>query len=246
MRSIDAAACHEWEKARCAEVGASSFNADRGVLSRILDFAVREGLLLENPARVLQRRKMPKPSLVIPTRDQFQKLVAQLRHADCRAEHAANLIELLAYSGMRLGEAVSLCWGDVDFDRGMFTVTGGEGGTKNHEARTVPIFPAMQHLLERVAANNPARQTTARIIPIGTAKKALGTACRKAGLPSFHHHSLRHYFVSNAIEAGVDFKVIAGWVGHKDGGILVAKTYGRLRDAHSFEMAKRMTFSAVA
>ncbi len=55
---------------------------------------------------------------------------------------------------------------------------------------------------------------------------------------------MRHYFVSNAIEAGVDFKVIAGWVGHKDGGVLVAKTYGHLRDAHSFEMAKRMTFTA--
>ena len=50
-------------------------------------------------------------------------------------------------------------------------------------------------------------------------------------------------FVSSAIEAGVDFKVIAGWVGHKDGGVLVAKTYGHLRNTHSFEMAKRMTFS---
>jgi hypothetical protein len=37
---------------------------------------------------------------------------------------------------------------------------------------------------------------------------------------------LRHYFVSNAIEAGVDFKTIAVWVRHKDGGLLVAKTYG--------------------
>lgn len=33
-------------------------------------------------------------------------------------------------------------------------------------------------------------------------------------------------------------------MGHKDGGVLVAKTYGHLRDTHSFEMAKRMTFSA--
>jgi len=56
---------------------------------------------------------------------------------------------------------------------------------------------------------------------------------------------MRHYFCSNAIEAGIDFKVIAGWLGHKDGGILVAKTYGHLRDTHSFEMAKRMTSSAL-
>jgi integrase len=70
------------------------------------------------------------------------------------------------------------------------------------------------------------------------------SACKKAGLPEFHHHSLRHFFVSNAIEQGVDFKTIAAWVGHKDGGMLVAKTYGHLRDTHSAEMAKRMTFNA--
>jgi hypothetical protein len=50
----------------------------------------------------------------------------------------------------------------------------------------------------------------------------------------------------NTIETGVDFKAIAGWLGHKDGGLLVAKTYGHLRDEHSATMAKRMTFEAVS
>ena len=40
---------------------------------------------------------------------------------------------------------------------------------------------------------------------------------RKAKLPTFNHHDMRHYFCSNAIEADIDFKVIAGWLGHKDG-----------------------------
>jgi site-specific recombinase XerD len=55
---------------------------------------------------------------------------------------------------------------------------------------------------------------------------------------------MRHFFASNAIEAGVDFKAIADWLGHKDGGILVAQTYGHLRAEHSMEMAKRITFNA--
>ncbi len=57
---------------------------------------------------------------------------------------------------------------------------------------------------------------------------------------------MRHFFCSNAIESGVDFKVIAGWLGHVDGGVLVARTYGHLRDVHSREMAKRITFDAAA
>ena len=56
---------------------------------------------------------------------------------------------------------------------------------------------------------------------------------------------MRHFFCSNAIEAGCDFKVIAGWLGHKDGGVLVAMTYGHLRSEHSAAMAKRIVFDAV-
>ena len=55
---------------------------------------------------------------------------------------------------------------------------------------------------------------------------------------------MRHFFCSNAIEAGCDFKVIAGWLGHKDGGVLVAMTYGHLRSEHSAAMAKRIVFDA--
>jgi site-specific recombinase XerD len=71
-------------------------------------------------------------------------------------------------------------------------------------------------------------------------------ARKPEGLPVFTHHCMRHYFVSNAIEAGVDFKTIAAWVGHKDGGLQVAKTHGHLHDAHPFVTAKRMRFAAAA
>jgi site-specific recombinase XerD len=64
------------------------------------------------------------------------------------------------------------------------------------------------------------------------------------GLPQYSHHTLRHFFTSNAIEKGIDFKVIAEWLGHADGGVLVARTYGHLRAEHSARMAKRMDFDA--
>ena len=169
-------------------------------------------------------------------------MVAQMR-TDSRSVDAANFAEFLAYSGCRLGEATAMVWGDVDFDLKNFTVTGGEQGTKNHEARTVPLFSPLERLLLTMCEAMPSAATpTTPIFPIQSAKKAIGTACRKATLPHFTHHSLRHFFCSNAIEAGADFKVIAGWLGHNDGGILVAKTYGHLRDEHSVMMAQRMTF----
>ena len=56
---------------------------------------------------------------------------------------------------------------------------------------------------------------------------------------------MRHFFCSNCIEAGVDFLALSRWLGHSDGGVLVGKTYGHLRQEHSTAMAKRITFDAI-
>ncbi len=201
--------------------------------------------MLDNPVKLIKRRKAEKSVIAIPTQEQFRALVSTLRTADDRTIHAADLVELLAYSGMRLGEAIELRLGDINFQRNIFLVTGGKTGTKNHEVRAVPLFPAMVQLIERILDRQSLRADDL-LIPIRSAKKALITACKKAGIPNYTHHSFRHYFVSNAIEAGINFAPIAGWVGHKDGGLLVANTYtyGHLRDDHSMEMAKRMVFTA--
>lgn len=206
-----------------------------------MNYAMREGLVTNNPALTIGWRKMPKRKIFIPTKEQFATLINTIRSFDPRAWGGADLVELLAYSGMRLSEATGMVWGEIDFERGQFTVTGGAKGTKNHEARTVPLFTALRSLLERLKQQQPPTPTQ-RVIPIATAKTAIGHACEKAGLPHFHHHLFRHFFVSQAIENGVDFKTISAWVGHKDGGVLVAKTYGHLSDVHSAAMAKKMTF----
>jgi integrase len=54
--------------------------------------------------------------------------------------------------------------------------------------------------------------------------------CEHAKLPNvgFHVHDLRHLFCSFCVMAGIDFMTIAGWAGHKDGGILIGKVYGHL------------------
>ncbi len=246
IRNVNAQHCEAWMAGRGKSISAASYKHERRVLIAVLDYAIRDGLLLDNPARTaVPVRKIPKSKPTIPTRDQFVKLVETVRAADQRAQPAADLIELLGSSGMRLGEAVNLTWADVDWKRETFVVTGGTVLTKNSEQRVVPLFPAMRELLERIRGTTAPAETS-RVVAIENAKTAIITGCKKAGLPPFMHHDFRHYFCSNAIEAGIDFKVIGGWLGHKDGGYLVAKTYGHLRDTHSFDMAKRMTFSATS
>lgn len=242
VRNITKGDCDTWATDRSAKRSASTYNNERETLQAIFTYAQREGMIIDNPASHLGRRKAVHKIPEIPTRDQFRRLVAEMRKLDQRAAAGADLVELLAYSGMRLSEAVNLRWRDVDFERGCFSITGGEQGVKNLEARVVPLFPSLRRFLEDKAVGPHAADDV--VIGIGKARRSMDSAAKKAGLPSFTHHSLRHYFASNAIEAGIDFKVIASWLGHKDGGVLAAKTYGHLRDTHSFEMAKRMDFSA--
>jgi integrase len=64
-------------------------------------------------------------------------------------------------------------------------------------------------------------------------------------LPSikrFTHHGLRHLFTTRAIESGVDVPTVAKWLGHKDGGALLMKTYSHLLQEHSQAMAAKLNF----
>ena len=75
--------------------------------------------------------------------------------------------------------------------------------------------------------------------------KALTYACNKVGTPRLTHHDLRHLFATRSIESGVDIPTVSRWLGHKDGGSLLMKTYGHLRREHSIAQAQRVTFSQV-
>jgi integrase len=245
VRSVTKSHIEKWASIRSKSCAPRTFNHERATLARLFEYAMRDGLVLDNPVTVVKRMKPIKGEIVIPTKDQFKALVEAIRALKVTAHNAADLCELLAYSGCRLAEATSMRWGNINFATKQFTVTGGERGTKNHEVRAVPLFPSLEHFLDGLQASmTDTPQPSDKIVSIDSAKKAMITACRDAGLPHFTHHHLRHFFCSNAIEAGVDFKTIAGWLGHKDGGMLVAKTYGHLRDEHSTAMAKRMTFGA--
>lgn len=246
--SISRKDCEDWAAKSSKRVKPRTYNYELGTLKQIFEYAIEIGALLKNPAQSLKRLKDAPKEIVVPTRGQFDLLISTLEkmtQKDARSRHAIELVKLLAFSGMRLNEGVSITWEEIDFERGLFTVSGGEKGTKNGEIRKVPLFPRFRAFLEEIwekrAEMGGESVNSGGISQTKTARTAIESACETAKLPKFDHHCLRHYFVSNAIEIGIDFKTIAQWIGHKDGGLLVAKTYGHLRDTHSFEMAKLMT-----
>jgi integrase len=246
IRNVQAQHCERWVQGRASQTAPQTMAHELNALRAVFDYAVDHGLMLANPAKKIKRRKVIHSPMTIPTREQFRQLVDAIRESDGRelsqhmAAMGADLVELLAYSGCRLNEGISLTWADVDFQKKSVTVTGGERGTKNHEHRTIPMTEALRRLLERL---HDTRQPKAadRISVNHSATKSLLTACRRLGYPHFTHHDFRHFFATTCIESGVDIPTVSRWLGHKDGGALAMRVYGHLRQEHSFAAIKKVT-----
>lgn len=211
---------------------ASTYNKDVMVIRAVMRFCVRKQWATRVPDLKPRRVRSKRPD--VPTREQMAGILAHIRQQDCRSQESGRMLELMALSGMRLHEAAEFRWSDVDWLRGEFRVTGGAYGTKNGEARVVPLFPALRAALESFPRKH------GKVVLVKNPRKPMLSACKALGYPAFTRHSARHYFITNAIEKGVDFATIAQWVGHRDGGTLVARVYGHLRNEHSQRMALLM------
>jgi len=245
FRDINAIDLQKWAAKRSQEVVPVTFNADRMALCMIFDFAKDTlEIIRTNPARTAVKKLREKKAVVTPpTREQFKQLLAYVEKSNSKL--GANYMQFLAYSGLRADEARNVLWQHVDFVRGTIRITAGATGTKNHKERVLPMFAPLRTLLEKMAKEE--HQPTDRLFPIFTILGVLIHASKAIGLPKGEHfsqHDMRHFFCSNCIEAGIDFATIANWLGHSDGGKLVAGTYGHLRAVHSSTMAKLVTFQA--
>ena len=239
VRNIATRHCEAWLTGRGGTIAPQTFAHELNAMRAVFKYSMEQGWILRNPASGIKRRRIVSSAPAVPTREQLESIVAAIR-AEPRGRGGSDLVELLAYSGMRLREATSLRWRDVDFSAGVFNVTGGETGTKNHEQRTMPITAEMRALLESIRQTREV-EPSALVIQVASAIKCLETACRRLELPKFHHHSLRHYFTTCAVESGVDIPTVARWLGHKDGGALLMKRYAHLQQAHSLEQIKRVS-----
>lgn len=247
-RKITESECERWAAQFATRAAPSNLNNTIGLLKRVLDLAVNQGLRYSNPASKLKRARVLPKRIQLPSQHLFAELVLEIRRVPFGPGLAsAELVEFLAFGGFRKCEAASICWSDVDFTRGEITVRGdAETGTKNWTVRRVPMIPDMVALLRRLQANRADAKPDARIMRVRECQGTLTRACAAIGIPRITHHDLRHLFATRCIEAGVDIPTVSRWLGHKDGGALAMKVYGHLRDEHSATMAQRVSFAVPA
>jgi integrase len=236
--------CRAWAGKFLRRYSATRFNNTLSILRNIFDIAIEAGARFDNPAARVKRARVRSKKLRLPTRDQFLQFVDAIANAGSRdSKNCADLVRFLAFSGLRIGEAVHVAWRDVDFGAGKLHVHGDVNtGTKNSESRVVPMIPELKDLLQTLRDAHIHESPTNRVMRVREAQKSMDRAARIIGIDRFTHHDLRHLFATMCIESGVDVPTVSRWLGHKDGGALAMKTYGHLRDEHSLAQAERVSF----
>jgi len=182
-----------------------------------------------------------------PTPDQFQEILKQMKkHKFGPTKAAVEFAELLAYTGCRLSEANRLRWRDVDWEKNRIRVDGAKGritASASSSIRFVPINDALATLLKRLEKAAPKRQPTDKIARVKECRGTLQRACRELKMPrQLDHHDLRHWFATQAIGQSIPVPVVADWLGHKDGGTLLLKTYRHEDEAINQQWVKKLKF----
>ena len=200
-----------------------------------------------------RRRAEPERRPAIPSRPDMMRILAEMRrvpenserfrpnpeqrqYLERQAEEMADFAELLAFSGMRKGEARRAT--DADDLGEEFKIH----GTKSVSSeRTIPVNPMLRAVLDRI--KNRRIGPRSHLVVTWEPGIALKRACRRLDLPPLRNHDLRHFFASACIASGVDVPTVSRWLGHADGGALAMKTYGHLLRDHSLAAAKRVDFT---
>lgn len=228
-------------------VGTSSVDLELTILGNVFGLAVRRGLLKSNPLKGRGYYSMADDIRhcreVAPTPQGLQKIERWLRMRN--DDKMADVICFLAYSGLRIGEAMPLEWKAVDWKQKVLRVKREKRGIMPF----VPIVPEMEALLRGMQQRSrshllfpsPSDPKTPR--SASTIRNRLKAICRTLQLGHVTPHGLRSYFVTQARQSGLTDAEVAMLIGDKTGPAIIARIYGDVRPDHLFKQAQRIRFT---
>ena len=238
-RAWSAGDAARWWTAIAARFHAQRANNVLGVVKRVGKLLVELAVRGDDPTAGLKRVRIPESGVSIPSREDIAAIVDSIRSMrKAHSEKSAGMVEFLAYTGCRVSQARAVTWEDIEEDWIVFRA--GVKGTKGAETRRLPVNPLLRGLLDRMRAATGHEKPSGTLLKTSSPRESMNNACIRLEIPHIRIHDLRHFFGSYAIESGVDIPTVAKWLGHKDGGRLLLKTYAHIRDSHSLASAAKL------
>lgn len=189
-----------------------------GLLGGILSYAVDEGVIELNPVRGIKRPADRQRDRRL-TDDEYRRLGVALTSelAELDARQAVTGVWLLALTGCRLGEIVTLRWNEVDSAGGCLRLTDSKTGPS-----TRPIGHSAFDVLKdafRVDGNPYVLPAMRGALYYRGLAGYVTRLMKRADLDGVTAHTLRHSFASVAGDLGFSDSTIAALLGHAAGTI---------------------------
>ena len=231
ISDVDRASVREWlARLRTDGLSPSRVRQARSVLSLVMEFAIESGALKSNPTRGVKVVGRSEREMLALSAEQVERLAGEAERIWPGSEA---LVYLLAYGGLRWGEATALRRGRCDLRRSRVLVRESVsevkgklffGPTKTHQARTV-VLP--RSVSDRIAAHLADQDTDKgdALVFVSKAGGALRNsnwrirvwkpACEASKMPEgLRIHDLRHTAASLAVSAGGNVKAVQRMLGH--------------------------------
>ena len=225
-------------KGRDVTGGVGSVARVAGLLGGIFGYAIREGLREDNPVHGVERPSDGRRDRFL-TMEEYRALGAVLTAAESEGENplAIRAVRLLALTGCRKGEVVSLTWPEVDLAARQLRLSNTKEG---HSLR--PLGNAAADLLASVP-RHPKSETVIASGPNGAPFVSLRHAWERisarAKLKGVTLHTLRHSFATTANTLGCSEPTIAAMLGHSRG--TMTSRYVHVVDATLLAAADRVS-----
>ena len=205
------------------------------LLNTALEMAVKQGLILSNPAKRVESPKIHRPEIHYYSLEELKKLLEL-----CKGTKIEVLVKLAGLLGLRREEILGLTWDHVDFQKkkieivSVRTAAGKTIVTKEPKTTTSTRTLHMPSDLEDALLREQEKQhklhdylkdvyhdegyvftyDDGRPMRPNYASDLFTRFIKKHGLPHITLHGLRHTFATMSLENGMDVKTLSTIIGH--------------------------------
>ena len=199
---------------RMKTIKPTSLNIELRCLKSMFNLAFVRGYTLNNIAKHIKQIPVYESTRNSISTEKFNNILESTPTNDMII-----LFTIAYYTGLRIGELVSLKWQNININEKLIYVTSETKKTKNKKNRVIPISDKIIHYFQLPDAGY---KDIDYIFTYNNHKyhenhlsKTFKRILRKLNFEEkYNFHCLRHSFISNLIERGVDINTVKELAGH--------------------------------